>query len=1027
MLRVFASPREPAEARMGQASGTRPKHRRAFSSLAGISMEAYAFLTPPRATRYPPMSLSQVRLKLLSLPRPWKWLGGAIAAFLLYAILSALLVPRIVRRQVTQAARNDLHREATLTKVRFNPFTLKTTLIGFDLRDLDGTPLLAFDTMVVDLALASIPRRALSLDAFRLIRPAVVVRIASDGRLAVADLLEPDSTASSDSAGVPRLHIAHLGIAAGELIYLDESRTPTYQERFSDLGLTVEGLSTLPNRSGDHVLTANFATGAQLRWSGRNSVDPVELDGEVTLTGVQLPRVAEVLSAQPLQLVRGLGDLSLRYTVRHIAGQGMQLTVPIASLSATDIALRPAEVENDWARLARLDVSGINAQWPERSLNVARVELREPWLRAGRLRDGTLDWTQYLDGAAPRENNGVDTLPVDPQAQWRMRIDTLAIADGAIDLADNTVRPAQRFQVSAINVKLSPISNDSTVPVNLIASAAMGRRSRASVTGSMTQYPRVANLVVTATDIDLTQAQPYLKTGVPVKLVSGTLSLGGKLKLRETRPAMAFDGRATMNNVVLQDSASDSLLAWQSLKATGVRVTGEPNLVRVKKVAVERPFARIAISQDRILNLTTLVPPVDSTATDTASTPYEVEEVAFTNGLIDFSDLSLILPFRARIDSTWGSIRDVANFGGTAGALQLEGKIDPYGLARATGTIRANDPFASTDIRADFRNVDMTTLTPYSSQFAGYSIKDGKLDVDLDYHIKDRMLKADHKIIATNLTLGDKVEGGEAPGFLVKLAVSLLKDKEGRIKLDVPVEGSVDSPEWSYKGVVWQAVKAILGNIAKAPFKLLGKLFGIGGDDIELVDFDPGRTDVIPPEKEKLDSLAAEMGRKPELLLFVEGRYDSISDVAALREASLQRKISAQRDSLGKKTQSDTSTTMLARIMDALYVSQFGEAARDSLEEGFKEAWKSDTTRTSKKYDPAGYYTEIRTRLLAAQPVAAGELERLGSERAQAVALAVASGGIVDSSRVTVEPPVPVKRKKAGSSRIASEMKLDAK
>jgi len=190
-----------------------------------------------------------------------------------------------------------------------------------------------------------------------------------------------------------------------------------------------------------------------------------------------------------------------------------------------------------------------------------------------------------------------------------------------------------------------------------------------------------------------------------------------------------------------------------------------------------------------------------------------VIEVLFDDAQIDFSDESLILPFRTDIDSTRGAIRDVASFGGTPGSLELEGKVGQYGLARASGTLMINDPFAATVIKADFRNVDMVALTPYSAQFAGYSIKEGKLDLDLNYKIQSRQLQADHHIVATDLQLGDKVEGGESPGFLVKLAISLMKDREGKIKLDVPVEGTVDDPEFSYKGIVWKAIKQILGKM----------------------------------------------------------------------------------------------------------------------------------------------------------------------------------------------------------------------
>ncbi len=959
-----------------------------------------------------------------------KWQKGLVVAavvVVVYAALGALLVPWILRGRILGATNAYLHRPATLNRVRFNPFTLKATLSGFDLRDHDGSRLLAFDTMVVNLSLASIPLRARVLDEFRLVRPLIVVRVESNGRLAIADILaERDTTTPPPEAGPsspPRVQIARLSLEAGEVVYIDNSRSPRYEEDFTDLGVTVDGLSTLPNHTGDHVLTANFASGAQLRWSGQNTVRPLRLNGELNVTGVPLPKIAEVLGGgSELHLVRGVAEANFHYEVRQDSGQALQATVPSASLSATDLAVRPKDAAEDWAKLSRFSVEGITAEWPQRSVRIAAVRLNEPWIRAARLADSTVDWTHYMPRASARTPDST-TVPSKPSAPWQVRLDSLALTGGSVHLTDHLVQPAAKVDVRDIRVALSPVTNDSTTPVGIDASAAMGKRSSLSVTGQATQFPFATDLDVSLRDLDLKLGQPYVRAKVPAQLTSGSLSVRGKAKLRKTRPNMVFDGGATVARFELQDSVGDSLLAFRGLKVTGIHLTSAPDLLRIKQIAIDSPFARIAVSRERTLNLTTLVPQT----TDTSTHPYEIQEVAFTGGTIDFSDESLILPFRARIDSTWGFIRDVASFGGTAGTLELEGKVEPYGLSRANGTIRLTDPFAATDIRADFRNVDMTTLTPYSAQFAGYSIKDGKLDLDLEYHIKDRQLQASHKIVATNLTLGPAVEGGESPGFLIKLAISLLKDKEGRIKLDVPVEGTVDSPEFSYRGIVWHAIKSVLGKIATAPFRFLGKLLGIGGDDVELVDFDPGRVDVIAPEKEKLDSLSAELGRKPELTLSVEGRYDSISDVAALREASLQRQIAGRRDSLSGKAQSDTSTTMLAQIMESLYEGKFGRPARDSLEAGFKAAWAADTAHASKKFDPSGYQAELRARLLAAQPVGAGDLEQLGRDRASAIVAALLSGGLVDSTRVKATDPAPVKKKKAGSSRVPSEMTMDAK
>jgi hypothetical protein len=110
------------------------------------------------------------------------------------------------------------------------------------------------------------------------------------------------------------------------------------------------------------------------------------------------------------------------------------------------------------------------------------------------------------------------------------------------------------------------------------------------------------------------------------------------------------------------------------------------------------------------------------------------------------------------------------------------------------------------------------------AEFAGYSVARGALDLDIRYRIEERRLVGEHRVVATDLTLGPKVEGAEGPGLPVRLAIALLRDKQGRIDLDVPVEGQLDAPEFDYGYVVKQAIKKILINVVKAPFRGRGGL-----------------------------------------------------------------------------------------------------------------------------------------------------------------------------------------------------------
>lgn len=950
----------------------------------------------------------------------------AAGLLVLHLLSGAVVAPWVMRSQLPKLIAARLHRPATLGDVRFNPYTLKATLVGLDLRDRDSSPLLAFDTLVVDFAAGSLVRRAAVLDEFRLVRPRAVMRLLADGTPAVADLLADDTLDAAPSDGPPRLVIGHAAVLDGELDFIDESRAPRYEEHFSDLDLALERISTLPQEDGTHVLTAEFNTGASIKWTGKEAFQPLRLDGSLEFARLRLPRWTEAFAGtSPLQFTDGRIFATVPYHVEQDSVGGFRVTLPEASAAIRAIAARARGSDADWMRVGEVQVSGVTAHWPERTATIARVTVDSPWAAGARMPDGTLSWQPLLDRIAAGDTAAAS-------APWAVRVDSVLVRQGRLALEDRAVQPVLAMEVDGITVSLGNVTTDSTAPIGVEASATLDGKSKATLKGALTPAPLTGQFDVSANGLDVRLAQRYLGPAAPVTIASGAASVQGKVGIRSGRPATTFDGAAQVTNVAVRDSAGDPLLSWKNLQVSGIRYTASPDLLRIRRMRFARPFARIAISRQSELNLMQVAERLPFDTTDAESRlPYEIGEMVFEQSEIDFSDESLILPFRTTIDSATATIRDVASFGGTPGSLALEGTVDTDGLARANGTLHVNDPFAATDVKAEFRNLDLSHFTPYSAQFAGYAIKSGRLDLDMRYHVLERQLDAEHHIVAKDLALGEKVEGGESPGFLVKVAISLMKDRNGRITLDVPVTGSVDDPQFSYKGIVWKAMKQMLGKIASAPFRFLGKLLGIGGDAPELVDFDPGRSDLIPPEREKMDSLAAELGRKPELLLRIEGRYDSISDAAALREAKLQALLTQRRDSMFKgKKLDDTSSTALGRTLESLYAELFSRPTLDSLRDSLKVAIAADTVKGRKPkggYETPTYFALLRERMLAHQAVAPDELVQLARDRSASIRAALATAGLTDSSRMEVVEPSPVKKKKEGSPRISSELAMDAK
>jgi hypothetical protein len=303
------------------------------------------------------------------------------------------------------------------------------------------------------------------------------------------------------------------------------------------------------------------------------------------------------------------------------------------------------------------------------------------------------------------------------------------------------------------------------------------------------------------------------------------------------------------------------------------------------------------------------------------------------------------------------------------------------------------------------------------------------LDLDVDYVIKDRRLVGDHTIVARDLVLGDKVKDSKAPGLAVRLAIALLKDREGRINLRVPVEGSVDSPEFDYNAVFWSAMRTILGNAAKAPFRAIGGLFGRDEDDLELVEFDLGRSDLLPAEQEKLVKVAEHLGPKQELKLTVEGRFDPEADQTALKQQKLVQLIDSRRESAGAAA-AVAGTSTLETILEALFVEQF---SAETLEAERQRGQSIPPTTPAQEggapppsFDAAAVYERLRARLLEVQVVTDADLAALASARTTAIVEALSKSGAIEPERVIAAQPGTVKKKKAGSSRVASEIVMSA-
>lgn len=178
----------------------------------------------------------------------------------------------------------------------------------------------------------------------------------------------------------------------------------------------------------------------------------------------------------------------------------------------------------------------------------------------------------------------------------------------------------------------------------------------------------------------------------------------------------------------------------------------------------------------------------------------------------------------------------------------VEASLPHGGSFRLTAVFNPSD-LNSFKANVSVKNVDMRDFSKYAEHYTGYPLTAGRLAFASDNVLQNGEIDSRNSIDIYDLTVGDKPDGAK-PEFNVpmKVALYILKDKDGKIAFDVPVKGNVRDPEFSYGKIIWQTVMNLMVKVALSPAKLLlGSstpsefAVGVAADDLTSEQYDLAR------------------------------------------------------------------------------------------------------------------------------------------------------------------------------------------
>ncbi len=722
--------------------------------------------------------------------------------------------------------------------------------------------------------------------------------------------------------------------------------------------------------------------------------------------------------AQPLHAAIGHIDAGLRLST---GADGLRVDALSAELGA--LSLQADGQRQPLATLARIALAGGELDLKGRSARLAELSVSGLQTSVVRQADQTLNWQAMLQPAQAPARAAAPAAPAAPAgADWRLALERLRLDKLNLHIEDKSLLQPMAVDVQDAALDARGVSLDPRRPIALTAKLALRQGGRLDVRGKLLAVPLKGDLQLALTGLQLKPYSPYLSQFVMVNLTRGQAALKGKLSFSAARAFSArFDGGFDVSALeIAKESDGTAFLSWDALASDSLSVSLAPNRVQLNELRIVHPTARLIIHEDKTINLQRLLraPPPAAAATPAvaATAPPKVNATAAPAGSGDFSlalarirvadadlefaDLSLRPQFGAHIHYLDGVINGLSTDPAAVAQVELDGKVDDYGSARVRGSVQPFRATEFTDLKVEFRNLEMNRLTPYSGKFAGRKIDAGKLSVDLEYRLKQRQLIGENKVVINKIRLGERVDSREAMNLPLDLAIAILEDSDGVIDLDLPVTGSLDDPKFSYGAIIWKAIVNVVQKIVTAPFRAIGKMLGISADKLEAIAFDPGSAALAPPEQEKLTSVAGALAKRPALQLQLVPAFDPVADKAALQELATRRDVAAE---LGMKLAPgepigpiDLANVKVQTAIDNLLKDRSGQKRNLKMLDSVK-----DYFRKTKPEDLPVYAAQLE-KLKSTVKVGDAELATLAGARAQAVRAYLTSAGALDGARVSI-------------------------
>jgi uncharacterized protein involved in outer membrane biogenesis len=405
----------------------------------------------------------------------FKWCCGSLLAVVLFGfVVAPLLLKPLLSKQLAAL----LQRDVVVEQVKINPLALSASLSGLSIKTGEGKEVAGFDTLYINLSMASLFNLAVVVDEIRLDGLRIAVTRLDEGRYDISDLLDEWLKPKDEpESGLPRFSLNNIQLFDGRITFDDQPRGKVHT--ISDIQIALPFVSSLPYQAEvlvQPLLSANV-NGSAFKLSGqaRPFAEAHESQLDLALNSFDLASLQPYLpESLPIKIDSAKLDSQLKLVFKEVSeGMNSLLLLGGVQLSDFQLAERSGQPLLAWKKLS---VDLTQADLINRNIEVKRVVLDGIALNLAVNGRGELNFVKLAGQLAAGGSNqqGEKAVPApdnspavtEPPLVWSL--DEFVLSDGLVRWQDASNRQSVSGEVRQLHARVGRLDHRLIDPIEIV-------------------------------------------------------------------------------------------------------------------------------------------------------------------------------------------------------------------------------------------------------------------------------------------------------------------------------------------------------------------------------------------------------------------------------------------------------------------------------------------------------------------------------------------------------------------------------